>query len=153
MNEKTDVQPIAKNQEVAERLVKCGFTEAAKELQLKKRLAQKLMMAYEHYRFMQLNVIHQFNYDLQRTERKTLEFIRIGSYGAVPPPEVLEALEKAQALTVDGVKVFDSYEVAVISEVRDPLLFGIVEGCTDKFFLAEWGDDVKISDLLKANEG
>ena len=63
-----------------------------------------------------------------------------------PPDTVLDALEKAKEDNC-----FDTFEVAKISwieEIKDPILFGIIEGCSDKFFISQWDDDVKIEDLL-----
>jgi len=146
---------------VADRLEQVGFKNASAQLKLKKIKAQKLAVAYELYRFVRQERIEEFNQELRRKTQnqsssymyKTLDFCSIESYANCPPESVLLNLEKAQALTVAGVKVFDSYEVASIQEVKDPLLFGRVNGCSDYFFIDQWGDDVKITDLLKANEG
>ena len=32
-------------------------------------------------------------------------------------------------------------------------LFGVVTGCDDRFFIAQWDDDVKIEDILQGDEG
>ncbi len=137
---------------VADRLEQVGFKNASAQLKAKKIKAQKLAVAYEHYRYVTDEKIRKFNQAL-RNDNKYLNFESIESYANVPPESVLANLEKAQALTVAGVKVFDSYEVASIQEVKDPLLFGRVNGCFDHFFIDQWGEDVKITDLLKENEG
>lgn len=50
-------------------------------------------------------------------------------------------------------KCFDSFSVAHIAEVKDPILFGEIAECTDKFFIAQWDEDVKIEDILTEKEG
>jgi hypothetical protein len=144
------------------RLEALGFSFAAQQVKAKKIKAKKLMLAYEHYRFVRQENIDRFNKALYtKTYGKNvmyayqrLELTPIGLYTNVPPSEVLDALETAKALEyAPGAKVFDAYEVAYIQDVKDPILFGRVNGCTDKFFIADWGEDVKITDLLKENEG
>jgi hypothetical protein len=55
-----------------------------------------------------------------------------------------------------NVCVFDTYEIAHIQSIverKDPILFGCITGCADKFFIAQWDDDVKIEDIINENEG
>lgn len=61
---------------------------------------------------------------------------------------VLDSLEVAM-----GRKCFDSFMVAHIIDVEDPILFGYINGCSDHFFIDQWDEDVKIQDILKDNEG
>lgn len=143
----------------AEWLEKVGFTRAAadvKELVSRKR---KLALAYEHYRFVTPENVDKFNAELRAKtgknmsstlymEYQILGFVSIQNYEKVPPESVLKNLEIAQ-----GHKCFDSFEVAYIRNVKDPLLFGRVEKCPNRFFIDQWDDDVCIDDLLKANEG
>ena len=52
--------------------------------------------------------------------------------------------------------VFDTFEVAKIESTRvyrDPIVFGRISGCDDRFYIAQYDDDVKIEDLLGPNEG
>jgi len=80
-----------------------------------------------------------------------LQFTAIQAYEKVPPDFVLEAMEKAMDLNC-----FDRFEVASIQSVKeipDPIVFGVIDGCTDKFFISQWDNDVKIEDILKENEG
>ena len=52
--------------------------------------------------------------------------------------------------------IFDTFEVAQIDSVveyKDPIVFGRIEGCGDRFFVAEWADDVSITDLIGDHEG
>ncbi len=138
---------------VIDRLEKLGFKAAStkvKELSVKQR---KMAIAYEHYRFVRPEKIEAFKQKLEKESRrgneyKTLAFTPVESYQEVPPPDVLEKMEVA----VDR-KCFDQFEVAHIINVKDPILFGRIKGCPDRFFIGQWDDDVRIEDILKPNEG
>lgn len=84
----------------------------------------------------------------------TLVLDTLSNYQGIPPQAALDKLAEAK-----GLKVFDTFEVAhvdpVASQVKlpDPIIFGLINGCTDRFFIAEWGDDVKLTDLIGASEG
>lgn len=81
----------------------------------------------------------------------TLKIQPISSYPKIPPQDVLDAIKIAKERGC-----FDYYEVAEVKtiEVRpDPIIFGGVNGCQDRFFIAQWDNDVKIDDILKENEG
>ena len=116
---------------------------------------ERMKKAYSNYLFITQGTIDKFNTKLrietvQEDERTTiykrLVFIALESYEQLPPDYVLEALEKAKED-----ECFDTFEVAKIEwikEIKDPILFGIVEGCSDKFFVSQWNDDVKIEDLM-----
>lgn len=125
--------------------------------------AKKLSIAYQHYRFIEEGKINDFNAKLYKDTYKSpsplicgsycqLTFTSLGEYPAVPPAEVLNALEAAH-----GHQCFDRFEVAQITEQSvpkpDPILFGIVDGCSDRFFIAQWDDDVRIEDILQGDEG
>lgn len=146
-------------------LMDAGFTEAAVQAAKKVALAGKLARAYEHYRFVSFEKISAFNERLyQQTLKRTgqagsdlrhrydtLRLRSVGEYPAIPPKDVLD---KVKTAAKQG--IFDSFEVADIESVveyKDPIVFGLIEGCTDRFFIAQWGDDVQISDLIGANEG
>jgi hypothetical protein len=136
---------------VIDRLEKLGFKTAStkvKEFSIKKR---KMAIAYENYRFVRPEKIEAFNQKLRAGKNwdyKMLTFTPIGKYAEVPPTSVLDALEVAMER-----KCFDYFEVAHIVTVKDPILFGCITGCTDRFFISQWDDDVKIEDILKPNEG
>lgn len=144
----------------SQRLESLGFKKLAAHVAHLKQKKWKLMTAYEHYRVVSMDKVLAFNENLQKKTFKenpgtfsqswqTLAFCSVEKYDKVPPEPVLAEMQ----IAVDR-KCFDSFEVAHIKEVvKDPLLFGRIDGCTDRFFIAQWDDDVKISDLLKANEG
>lgn len=141
---------------VESRLEKLGFKTASKVVETKRALKKKLMIAYEHYRYVRPEKITAFNQKLMETTRKgytysQLVFTPVGNYAEVPPDDVLVKLEEAM-----NRGCFDSFEVAhiqAITKVPDPILFGIVEGCQDKFYVAQWDNDCRIEDILKENEG
>lgn len=137
----------------SEELKKLGFTTAVKKIDI----AQRMKIAYGKYGFVTQEKINIFNDNLRketlkedhmsRTYKK-LVFIPVKEYPEVPPPHVLRNLKEA---VDDG--CFDSFEIAKIQwikEIKDPILFGRVEGCPDRFFIAQWDDDVKIEDILLA---
>lgn len=70
----------------------------------------------------------------------------IGLYPEVPPDEVLERAESFKGvfdyLTVGKVETMEC------EPVKDPLLLGRLNGSEDRFFLAQWGDDLHVEDIL-----
>lgn len=147
---------MIKEQETIDTLEKLGFKAASEKI---KRLAakkRKLVIAYEHFRFVRKEKIEEFNkklYAKRESDHKyqQLGFTSIEHYLEVPPEYVFDAMIQAVEKNC-----FDGFEVASIVsivKVPDPILFGVITGCTDKFFIAQWNDDVKIEDILGANEG
>ena len=141
-----------------EQAKKVGFTTAADKISASYDLAKKLLIAYADYKIVTEADINAFNQQLRtKTEKKPdryniyykkLVFDSIATYGSFPPAEVLQAVQIAQ-----DKQIFDSFKVAYIADIHerrdpDPIVFGTIEGCSDYFFIAQWGDDVKISDLL-----
>jgi uncharacterized protein (DUF433 family) len=168
--------------EQAKQAREAGFTAAAENLTKQAELARKLAIAYEHYRYVTREQIRAFVEALHaRTVRRptmdealkqggplfradllpyasnvydTLVFDRMEAYPGLPPADVLAAVKAAQER-----KIFDAFEVAHVQPVAtrivypDPIVFGLVEGCGDRFFIAEWGEDVKLADLIGSHEG
>lgn len=144
---------------IAGRLGTLGFTRAAADLGSILKMKRNLALAYELYRYVTPEKVALFNEKLKKKTGKNmdnawsmtyqmLDFTPIANYEKVPPEDVLVKLEEAQAH-----KCFDSFEVGYIRNVEDPLLFGRIEKCPNRFFIAQWDTDVSIDDLLKANEG
>lgn len=152
------------NATTTSRLAKLGLTTAATEIERVTTLKRKLDVAYAQYRFVSPDKIEAFNRQLKEKTFKpnsglygqgsyqALTFTSLDKYPAVPPTEVLDALESAMALSV-----FDAFEVAQITEQSvpkpDPILFGRITGCEDRFYIAQWDEDVKIEDILQGDEG
>lgn len=62
----------------------------------------------------------------------------------IMPDHILDKLEEANAR-----ELFDDVAVLWVEKVKDPLLLGIIEGCEDYFFIAEWGEDVSFEQITK----
>lgn len=143
-----------------EQLEKLGFKKAANEVKVKREMKRKMVIAYENFRYVRQEKIDAFSQKLRKKTEKhqdyhitydTLAFTPIVEYETIPPQTVLDEIEKAQEFNC-----FDTFEIATIKsvkEVKDPIVFGRVKGCPDRFYIAQWDDDVKIEDILKENEG
>ena len=147
----TEIETIAQ-------LERTGFKGAAEKLKRLQEKKRKLMIAYEHFRFLRQEKVDDFNQKLKEktikrgafggTEYQMLAFTPVERYGEVPPADVLLALEEAQ-----NRQCFDSFEVAHIVDVKDPILFGRINECSDRFYIAQWDNDISIEELLMPNEG
>ena len=146
----------------SERLKQLGLTTVSRNLEFVKELNDKCAIAYERFRYVKPENIEKFNRDLYnktvdehapggyRTFDK-LVFTPISKYEQAPPEHVLSDLEEAKKLNC-----FDDFEIAHIQSVKelvDPILFGTIKGCPDRFFISQWDNDVRIEDILKENEG
>jgi hypothetical protein len=160
VEEKCSATPITE-----ERLEALGLTQASKNLKVTKEFNRKCLIAYENYRYVREDRINTFNEDLRKrtTEENhkmnvrsfdQLVFKSLETYGEVPPADVLDLLETAK-----GRNCFDAFEVAKIENMQepikrpDPIIFGRITGCPDRFFIGQWDNDVRIEDILKENEG
>lgn len=143
-----------------EKLEKLGFTTATNKIKEIKDLNRKMVVAYEHFRYVTPDRIDIFNENLKREtlredksayHYKQLIFVSLADYPKVPPMEVLDKIEQAQEL-----KCFDYFEIAkieAITEQKDPIIFGRINKCPDRFFIAQWDNDVKIDQIISNNEG
>lgn len=167
----------------AQTLKELGFDKVADTLDKKLTLKKKLAIAYEHFRFVEPHIFDRFQEEVKNKTLKvvvacpqcknnplaklscgycrktgaqhmthdTLAFVRLADYPECPPMDCLMDLKKAKEL-----ECFDAFEVAKVETVDirpDPIIFGLINGCEDKFFITQWDDDVKIEDILKENEG
>lgn len=100
------------------------------------------------------SVTGAIRYALVKEVCDQLVFTPMEAYASLPPTDVLEKVKEARSHGV-----FDRFEVAAISTVAtkvvfpDPIVFGCIDGCTDRFYIAEWGTDVSINDLLGEHDG
>jgi hypothetical protein len=84
----------------------------------------------------------------------TLVLAPMEKYAGLPPVEVLNQVKEAKSRGC-----FDAFVVASVEPVAtkivlpDPIVFGRVDGCTDYFFIGEWGSDVSINDLIGKHDG
>lgn len=75
-----------------------------------------------------------------------IRFTNLAEYGKIPPEPCLAQLERAHQRNC-----FDWFEVADISTVvqrPDPIIFGRINGCEDRFFITQWDTDLDINDIL-----
>jgi hypothetical protein len=154
--------PIQAHVALAEEL---GFKTAAANINADYDLAKKLLVAYASYSFITKEAYNRFNAELKRktviktkdryeTEHyKTLAFDSLADYPHLPPTDVMLKIREARST-----KLFDRFTIAYIKMAHvptrdpDPIVFGIIEGTSDLFFIAEWGDDVSLSDILAAEK-
>ncbi len=153
------------NKVQVEDLKELGFMSAASSIEKKIEFKRKMLIAYENYRFVTPKIFERFNEDLkkrtiERSGKKgvneyhkydKLTFKKVGDYKDAPPAEVLQEMKKAVAM-----KCFDTFEIAKIESVveyKDPIVFGVINGCDDRFFVAQWDNDVKIDQILQEMEG
>lgn len=136
----------------ADELRQLGFCKAADNLANLANKKRKLALAYEHFRFVRQEKIDAFNNKLRQKRSdngwQELSFTSVENYEEIPPDHVLTNFSEAKKIGC-----FDSFEVAHIVRVKDPILFGRVKNCSDRFFIDQWDDDVKIEDILMPNEG
>jgi len=137
-----------------------GLTEAANKMKRQRELARKLRIAFEHFRVVTPEQVTRFQSELleKRTRGaygsysyQSLKFTALEAYPNVPPAEVLQKIRGAKEL-----KCFDRFEVLTLETVEvipDPVVFGIIDGCDNKYFVAQWDDDVKIEQILREHEG
>src|SRR3990167_5009421 len=151
----------------AQTLKDLGLTKAGERLNSKTELKKKMTIAYEFYRFVEPHVIERFSAELKtktyqedkldqyRTKQTwhVLKFIKLEDYPEVPPADCLLDLKRAKEH-----KCFDWFEIVkteVYSTIEDktprpdPIIFGRITGCEDRFFISQWDNDVLIDDILK----
>jgi hypothetical protein len=158
-----------------ELLQKMGFKRASSELARKQELKRKMMIAYENFKFVTPKIFNRFQIALRKQSEvikqgdgswkkgkidprryqdvkyDKLVFKKVSEFDACPPQEALEEMNRAVEMGC-----FDEFEVAkieAVTERKDPIIFGIIRGCPDKFFITQWDNDVKIEDILQGMEG
>jgi len=136
-----------KKQEKAELLLELGMTKIAEKVLRKGLGKKKLLQAIEDYRYATGEDLDEFNKDMKQYG-KELVVVEIKDYDRIPPDDVLEALKTARAKGC-----FDTFHIAYIRKVKDPLLFGKIDEFKNLyFFIAQWGDDVKIEDIIGTDD-
>lgn len=69
---------------------------------------------------------------------------RVEDYEGLPPAPVIKTFKEHKAR-----KVFDYFTIASVNSVPDPLLLGRIDGDDDnRWFIANWGTDVCLDDLI-----
>ncbi len=134
---------IMKAKEKAKLLKELGMNAVAETLMKKKRGREKLLAAVEKYKYATGEDLDDFNADL-KGHGKRLTVVEIKDYKKLPPDHVLESLKQAQADDM-----FDTFHIAYIERVKDPILFGKIKAFKNLFFfIDQWGDDVKFEEIL-----
>lgn len=132
-----------KAEEKAELLKSLGMDAVAEKLLRKKTGKDKLMRAIADYRYATGDDLDDFNKEM-RQHGKELVVVEMKDYDKVPTDDVLVKLKEAQ-----DKKCFDSFHIAYIRKVKDPILFGKIGDFKNLyFFIAQWGDDVNIEDII-----
>lgn len=143
--------------DMLDKLEAAGLNKVVSRIKSVRLLHQKLDIAYKNYQLIATDeIISEFNEKLKKETLKEdkysysykhLLFTPLEEYQKVPPDFVLERIIKAKQL-----ECFDSFEVCTIGwhkEIKDPIVFGIIKGCSDKFFISQWDDDITITELLE----
>jgi len=84
-----------------------------------------------------------FSNDPNTIGRFTWEEERIENYNKVPPNNVLNILKMHQDRAL-----FDYFTIASVSAIHDPLLLGRINNYEDRFFIAQWGEDISLDDII-----
>lgn len=138
-----------------------GLHSAAEKIKRARETAAKLRIAFEHFRVVTPEIVSRFQEELWNQRYtdpityglfyKSLRFTALELYPEVPPADVLHKIRKAKDLNC-----FDRFEVLTVEarEVQpDPVVFGIIDGCDNRYYVAQWDDDVKIEQILREDEG
>lgn len=129
--------------EKAELLAELGMGKVAAKLLRKKEGKEKLLAAVSGYRYATGEDLDDFNKEM-KGYGKELIVEEIKDYEKVPPDDVLDKLKAAKEKGC-----FDTFHIAYIRKVKDPILFGKIDDFKNLyFFVAQWGDDVKIEDII-----
>ncbi len=124
-------------------LKELGMEKLAETLLKKKRGRERLLKAVEKYQYATGEDIDDYNKTLKESGRE-LKIVEIKDYTKLPPDDVLEALSAAKEADL-----FDSFHIAYIARVKDPILFGKIKAFPNLFFfIAQWGNDVKFEKIF-----
>lgn len=86
--------------------------------------------------------------DFNKTDKETIgqylwKETDIAEYKTIPPGNILDVLKLHKARNV-----FDYFTIASVEHIPDPLLLGRIDGIEDRFFIAQWGDDIQLDDVI-----
>ena len=129
--------------EKADELIKLGLDTAGNRLKKKTIGKKKLREAVAGYKMCTAEDIDDFNRELKNSGRE-LAIVPLKDYEQIPPDSVLSSL-----LDAINSEIFDTFHVAFIRKVKDPILFGKIKQLPNMyFFIDQWGDDVTIEDII-----
>jgi len=71
----------------------------------------------------------------------------IKQYHKSPPLNVLRKLKEEKEKNI-----FDNFAIVEVKvakhPIKDPLLIGRIEGNSNRFFIAQWGDDINVDNII-----
>ena len=142
----SSVQEGTKKMQIKEKvalLKKLGMNKLASRVEEKSHGREAIKKALETFNYLTQRDLDFFREDI-RKNGKDIKIEKIQDYGTLPPSDVINKLEETQKLGI-----FDEFVILSIVKVKDPILFGKVEGFKDLyFFIAQWGDDVTFEEIL-----
>lgn len=146
-----------------EKLNELGFKTIHKMIKGNMDVMKNLHLAYQNHDFITSDDVREFRKKLKKatfSKKKdsqgyihqsweTLQFTDVADYKAVPPMQILDKMQTAKDF-----KCFRVFQIAQIVKINrlvkpDPILFGRINGCTDLFIIAEWGNDVTVAAIRK----
>lgn len=128
--------------EKAKLLKELGLEKVAEKILKKKEGKEKLLKAVE-YKYATQTEIDDYCKELNKYGKR-LVLTPIKEYKNLPPDDVLSDLKIAQ-----DKKCFDEFLIAHVEKVKDPILFGRIKDFPFLYFyIGQWGDDVKIEDII-----
>lgn len=69
--------------------------------------------------------------------------VGLAEYEGVPPRHVLDAIREHKSRNV-----FDTMVVGSVQFVPDPIVWGMVNGDTNRYFIAQWDKDICLDDVI-----
>ena len=157
MENKIDLKTDVVNDDLLKDLEQAGLTKISRKIKDIRSFQTKIDIAIKNFPLILTeNHIKEFNEmlykdtfkeDKKSIEYKRLKFTPISDYEKIPSQFVLERIKKAKDLNC-----FDEFEVCTIDwvkELKDPVVFGVISGTTDKFFITQWDNDITITELLE----
>lgn len=135
-----------------ERLKCLGMSNAAKIAEREKDLYLKEVTIATHgYRKIPFEKVKE--YESQLPYNHIITTHAINRYPGSPPKEVLRKLDTAQKRNV-----FNDFGILTVEEKKeekknkiveaDPILVGLINESNDFYFIAEWGNDISIEQIL-----
>jgi hypothetical protein len=119
----------------------------------------RIDIAHSRYPYVTQDRVNDFTNRLEKsTEKKvdgmihyqTLKWMPIEEYTEIPPIYAMEAVHKAQKTNI-----FDWFELVKPiwkqkpeEKVIDPIVFGRINSCSDRFYITQWDDDIAINDFF-----
>jgi hypothetical protein len=141
-----------------ERLEKLGLKSQARILEQEIVLRQKLNKLKEwDYNILTHSSIEKYDGSTSMGLKNVVKIDSVEKYVGIDnstaakdkiiPDVVLDKFQEAKDRCL-----FDSFAILWVEKIKnDPLLLGQIDGCSDYFFIAEWGDDIKFEDIANEN--